>query len=178
MPVDSKGKVTSVESGTVASDSEFGVVKTDNTTIIANNGVISASLSEILGAIYPVDSIYITTSNNSTCPIASLIAGSTWSKVGEGRVLQGADSSHDPNTTIAAGLPNITGTLNFYSGYKNSQSGAITYTKNNNMNNAGGGDMLGECTLNIDASLSSSIYGNSTTVQPPAYVVVIWRRTA
>ena len=30
----------------------------------------------------------------------------------------------------------------------------------------------------IDASRSSSIYGQSSTVQPPAYVVNIWRRTA
>ena len=32
--------------------------------------------------------------------------------------------------------------------------------------------------INFDASRSSSIYGNSTTVQPPAYVVYMWKRTA
>ena len=32
--------------------------------------------------------------------------------------------------------------------------------------------------LNFDASRSNSIYGNSNTVQPPAYIVNIWERTA
>lgn len=77
---------------------------------------------------------------------------------------------------IAAGLPNITGNLRFYSGYKISQSGAITYTKNSNTNNPGGGDMLGECTLNFDASLSNSIYNNSSTVQPPSIKVRVKTR--
>ena len=175
--VNSKGKVTSVESGTVASDSEFGVVKTDNTTIIANNGVISASLSEILGAIYPVDSIYITTSSSETCPIASLITGSTWSKVGAGRVLQGADSNHNPNTTIAAGLPNITGTFQAARDHNSSDTATGAFygaSEGSAVSNSGDNDWK----VGINASRSSSIYGNSTTVQPPAYVVVIWRRTA
>ena len=30
----------------------------------------------------------------------------------------------------------------------------------------------------FDASRSSSIYGKSSTVQPPAYIVNVWRRTA
>ena len=30
----------------------------------------------------------------------------------------------------------------------------------------------------IDASRSSAIYGKSTTVQPPAYALIAWRRTA
>lgn len=30
----------------------------------------------------------------------------------------------------------------------------------------------------FDASRSSSIYGKSTTVQPPAYALIAWRRTA
>ena len=32
--------------------------------------------------------------------------------------------------------------------------------------------------VNINASRSSSLYGASSTVQPPAYVVNVWRRTA
>ena len=40
----------------------------------------------------------------------------------------------------------------------------------------GGANTFGKVTL--DASVSSAIYGNSTTVQPPAYVVNVWRRTA
>lgn len=77
-------------------------------------------------------------------------------------------SNSDANTGVhtGAGLPNVKGNLRFYSGYKISQSGAFDYTKNTNTNNPGGGDMLGECTLNFDASRSNSIYGASNTVTP------------
>lgn len=32
--------------------------------------------------------------------------------------------------------------------------------------------------VRFDASYSNSIYGNSTTVQPPAYYVYMWRRAS
>ena len=86
-----------------------------------------------------------------------------------GRVLQGTDSEYSAGTIIEAGLPNITGFCSgMFSGntttgvggalYKtgNSYAGLSTNTDNNNAQ------------LNFDASRSSSIYGNSTTVQPPA----------
>jgi hypothetical protein len=60
---------------------------------------------DLLKALYPVGSIYIGT--QSTCPLATLISGSTWVKVSEGRVLQGSDSNHNAGTTIEAGLPNV-----------------------------------------------------------------------
>ena len=45
-------------------------------------------------------------------------------------------------------------------------------------NQAGQGRWIGYLDgTNINASRSSSIYGNSNTVQPPAYVVNVWRRT-
>ena len=31
--------------------------------------------------------------------------------------------------------------------------------------------------VSLDASRSSSIYGRSSTVQPPAYVINVWKRT-
>ena len=139
------------------------------------NSLISNNLSTLLSNLYPVGSIYIGT--QLTCPLATLISGSTWVKVSEGRVLQGSDSNHNAGTTIAAGLPNITGTFNntvnitaasgtFYTRKVSSSTGGTnTYT----VSDAGAG---------IDASRSSSIYGNSSTVQPPAYVVNIWKRTA
>lgn len=178
LTVDSKGKITSVEQGTVATNNSFGVVKPDNSSITVNNGVISASVSVVLDAIYPVDSVYITTSSSATCPIASLITGSTWELVSSGRVLQGADEDHAVGTTIAAGLPNITGELGRSDRGLNTglgTSGAIYYGGGTTYGDYGEG---GGMWVGFDASRSSSIYGNSTTVQPPAYVVNIWRRTA
>ena len=92
-----------------------------------------------------------------------------------GRVLQGADSGHNAGITIEAGLPNITsparsyGSSNkgtefngaiFYAGYDASNTMAIT---------SGTGAYLPY--MQFDASRSSSIYGNSTTVQPPAIAI-------
>lgn len=130
----------------------------------------------ILEALYPVGSVYITTA--TTCPLSMLISGSTWELVSSGRVLQGADSGHSAGTTIEPGLPNITGNINgceSNTGHQGADGAFVIsgYT--------GGGEQNGNGTwvnFNFNASRSSSIYGNSTTVQPPAYVVNIFRRTA
>ena len=75
---------------------------------------------------------------------------------------------------VEAGLPNITGTFyrnafNGSSGYsQNSISGAFTST-NANGNHAGGGGVSNSAgVITLDASRSSSVYGNSDTVQPKA----------
>ena len=131
----------------------------------------------LFNAIYPVGSIYIGT--QSTCPMAIAIPGSSWELLEAGRALWTGDGSNG-NTTIAAGLPNITGSAGVYSLQRNASStqsgalyntGATYYGYGSSTNNTG-------LTVNINASRSSSIYGNSTTVQPPAYVVNVWRRTA
>lgn len=130
----------------------------------------------ILEALYPVGSIYITTA--STCPLSILISGSTWSLVSSGRVLQGADSDHAVGTTIEAGLPNITGSVTAARGINSIYEGCIqsrNEAKSNEYQGQYGSLYNG---FSFDASRSSSIYGNSTTVQPPAYVVNIYRRTA
>lgn len=73
-------------------------------------------------------------------------------------------------TVKSAGLPNITGTFGKVSqgfGGYNEASGAFgwTYLATNVIGDAAS-DHNG--TIDFDASRSSSIYGNSTTVQPPA----------
>ncbi len=68
---------------------------------------------------------------------------------------------------IAPGLPNITGTFtnNGHAGYADA-TGAFTSTKNGTHSNEGGASDGGF--YSFDASRSSSIYGNSDTVQVPA----------
>ena len=60
----------------------------------------------VLGTIYPVGSVYIGT--QSSCPMASLISGSTWTLVSSGKALWTGTGSNG-NSTIAAGFPNIKG---------------------------------------------------------------------
>ena len=132
---------------------------------------IDTKINTMLQALYPVGSLYISTS--STNPLESLFG--TWELVSEGRVLQGADENHQAGTTIAAGLPNITG--QFIGGNPNgTTNGAFEVVKDSDSTQTG--TSYHKAQLRFDASRSNSIYGNSTTVQPPAYVVNIWRRTA
>lgn len=145
-------------------------------THIATKEWTESRINDIMNNLYPVGSTYITTA--STCPLATLISGSTWALVSSGRVLQGADSGHAAGTTIEAGLPNITG--NIYGCESNTghqgADGAFVIS-----GYTGGGEQNGNGTwvnFNLDASRSSGIYGKSSTVQPPAYVVNIFQRTA
>jgi hypothetical protein len=144
----------------------------------------TAYVKNVLSALYPVGSIYIGT--QSTCPLATLINGSTWELISAGRVLQGADSGHAAGTTIEAGLPNITGAFEFgnisgvsYPVGATRGDGAFMGAKYGAVANYGSGSYSSSNqALEFYASRSNAIYGNSTTVQPPAYVVNVWRRTA
>lgn len=137
------------------------------------NSQLSSNVLSSLQSVYPVGSIYIGVTE--TCPIANLFG--TWEKIQDGLVLQNSDSGHEVGTTIEAGLPNITGTFDYYS-VLGDASGAFTRTAYGIGNPGGGGNgRVGQITLN--ASNSSPIYKNDcNTVQPPAYVVNIWKRTA
>lgn len=136
------------------------------------NSQLSSHVLSNLQSIYPIGSLYIGTTD--TCPIANLFG--TWEKVSEGRVLQGVKGAQVAGTTVEAGLPNITGTAIFGADI-GSTSGAFYQSRSNLKNENGSGGNNGD-ELAINASRSSSIYGNSTTVQPPAYLVNIWKRTA
>lgn len=122
---------------------------------------------------YPVGSIYISTS--STSP-ASLFGG-TWESIASERVLMGVSSSHGAGSTVSAGLPNIVGETTAMTTWRfvtpsgafataSSQPGPDGYANNLGLN------------VNFYASRCSSVYGNSSTVQPAAYYVYMWRRAA
>lgn len=153
------------------------VANTDSSTKAAT----TAYVHNILAALYPVGSIYIGTQNS--CPLATLIAGSTWTLVGQNRALWGGNGSNG-NTTINAGLPNITGRynhqclMNWGGGTENGALYTANVSGDSAPQNGGGSDGGNSQTIAFDASKSNSIYGASTTVQPPAYRVNVWRRTA
>lgn len=126
---------------------------------------------------YPVGAIYISTS--STSP-ASLFGG-TWESIASERVLMGVSSSHGAGSTVSAGLPNITGVLKdlFVSGHFNQSTGAFKRSSTSDFSQqTDRSDWLGWAEAQFYASDSNSIYGNSSTVQPAAYYVYMWRRTA
>lgn len=126
---------------------------------------------------YPVGAIYISTS--STSP-ASLFGG-TWESIASERVLMGVSSSHGAGSTVSAGLPNITGVLKdlFVSSHFNQSTGVFKRSYCSNFSQqTDRSDWLGWAEAQFYASDSNSIYGNASTVQPAAYYVYMWRRTA
>lgn len=80
------------------------------------------------------------------------------------------EGSNTAGTVLAAGLPNITGNI---SAFKASISGAFVGSNNTNRYD-GWNDNEDEYAVStsFDASRSNSIYGASTTVQPPAMTAI------
>ena len=133
------------------------------------------SSTDIIGTlkiIYPVGCVYLTT--NSTCPLSALFG--TWTLVSSDRALW-TGTGNNGGTTIAAGLPNITGTVYFNESGFSSCNGCFNTDENKPQIPNGNNEKVYNH-LFFDASGSNTIYGNSTTVQPPAYVVNVFRRTA
>lgn len=176
--INSRDSSTAIKTWTGTKAQYDAIQSKDSNTLYNITDDTDVSLT-ILEALYPVGSVYITTAN--TCPLSTLISGSTWELVSSGRVLQGADSGHSAGTTIEAGLPNIEGMFASGGGcpYSWTQSnGCFTAVYGGTAAPNSGGSGQGDLAVNFSASASNSIYGNSTTVQPPAYVVNIYRRTA
>ena len=157
----------------------------DNSTRIASTGWVMENLSSAIpaGAIcyfaqkaVPDGWLFCNGSNVSRTTYAKLFAaigtthgagdGSTTFKLPNLRTLfiQGANSTSEVGTTVAAGLPNITGEI----GYDNNVSHLVGafYAASGSLegNSSGNGGRV----AGFDASRVSSIYGASTTVQPPA----------
>lgn len=164
----------------IATATTLGGVKVGSGLTVDADGTLSADSAL---AAYPVGSIFQTVSTTSP---AALFGGS-WQEIAQNRALMGASYAHAAGTTVEAGLPNITGSLieteaesSPFRGSKASlsKSGALKFTEVNT--DWGGYGKLSGSAYNIkfDASLSNPIYGRSTTVQPAAYYVHIWKRVA
>ena len=125
---------------------------------------------------FPVGSIYQST--DATSPAA--LFGGTWEEIASERVLMGASSTHAAGTTAKAGLPNITGSFptTTYGSRHNETSGAFSLGSKITSNGDNSSQSFNSYYAFFDASGSNAIYGRSSTVQPAAYYVHIWRRTA
>lgn len=129
---------------------------------------------------YPVGAIYMSTS--STSP-ASLFGGS-WESIASERVLMGVSSSHGAGSTVSAGLPNISSGSDAALDIQGSWGApacrapfAQTWQGNSELSSSTWSSTPKVISARFDASLCNSIYGKSSTVQPAAYYVYMWRRT-
>ena len=125
---------------------------------------------------HPVGSIYQST--DPTSPAA--LFGGSWQEIAQNRVLMGASSAHAAGTTMEAGLPNITGTFmsNSLTDGGIEATGAFYVASLSKSKTALSYSTFETNGLGFNASRYNSIYGRSTTVQPAAYYVHIWRRVA
>jgi hypothetical protein len=157
----------------IATATTLGGVKVGSGLTVDADGTLSADSAL---AAYPVGSIFQTVS--TTSPAA--LFGGTWEQIASERVLMGASSTHAAGTTAKAGLPNITGsfpTTTYGSNY-NKTSGAFSLGSRITGNGEDSNSSFNSYYVSFAASGSNAIYGRSSTVQPAAYYVHIWRRTA
>ena len=166
----------------VATATTLGGVKVGSGLTVDADGTLSADSAL---AAYPVGSIFQTVS--TTSPAA--LFGGTWQEIAFNRVLMGAGSGHAAGSTVEAGLPNITGSLietsnngktSPFRGNKNAilSIGAFAVTEVSSPYCGFAGYEGSAYDISFDASHSNPIYGRSSTVQPAAYYVHIWRRVA
>lgn len=154
-----------------------GITNNNGKLTVDFSAAIAQAVAEAKLAAHPVGSIFCTVDSASPADLF----GGTWEEVSAGRVLQGADSSHAAGTTAEAGLPNITGKFGWgVSGLFEVADGAFSGIPRASTNGifADPGDPTAYKQAQLDASRCSSIYGKSSTVQPPAFFVHIWKRTA
>lgn len=178
--IDQRNTANAIKTWT-GTKAQYDAISTKDANTIYNITDDTNPTQALLEAIYPVGSIYIGTM--AVCPMSALFG--TWTLVSSGRVLQGSDANHTAGTTIEAGLPNITGKIGSvhsrcYMGKEEDLSGCFVKDSNSadSVYTGSYGKESGLNLIDFDASLSNSIYGNSNTVQQPAYVVNIWQRSA
>ena len=164
-----------------ATKSELGGVIVGDGLSISDAGRLSVSFSykDIMLLAHPVGSAFFTITDDNPAELF----GGTWKKIAENRAIMGASSTRAAGTTVEAGLPNITATGGFYenlsvSDLKDRLTGAFYANANNQTHQGSGNTDSDNPTLDFDASRSNPIYGASSTVQPPAYYMNIWLRTA
>lgn len=149
--------------------------------------VADITAESILSMVYPVGSVYI--SVNDVSPAAFL--GGTWEKISQGRVLQGAANGQAAGTEVEAGLPAAYMPDGFFESiglmndnWTGQYTGGCFGTRLRTgfaYGSQGDGSswQLGSYSYTLDnRTITGDCYGKSNTVQPPALLVNIWKRTA
>lgn len=146
-------------------------------TLCDNSGKVP--VARLLDAIYPVGSVYLSVNNINP---ANLFGGS-WEALPEGYALWTTTTEGQGAGTIGAGLPNITGGFTIKNtDIPNSviigQDGAFQRwgTGSNARVVYDRSSTKGTEYVYFAASNSNGIYGASSTVQPPAIKLYVWKR--
>lgn len=142
----------------------YGASKTPDGYLLCNGATVSrTTYSDLFAAI---GTTWGSGDGSTTFTLPGLIDRVPW-------------GSFTAGTYKTAGLPNISGSANFTTGATGARHGGLrgasgALTASNALENLNGGGATGTGiygTLNLSAKNSNSIYGASTTVQPPAATV-------
>ena len=152
-----------------------------------SNYAKTTDLPEImLNIFYPVGTVYMSADKSKTKADFPFMQYGTWIEIPPDLCLQTGGAS-EVGTQRNAGLPNITGRrVASWGGADYSGRGYVTGCFKQDTDKSysttiegkswnGDGNGTG---FAFDASLSNPIYGKSNTVQPPAYMIRAWVRTA
>ena len=170
-----------------ASPNQFGVVKVPASAAFlgsdANGQLVAAdppSNKLSILDIYPVGSVYISVYGQFD-PNVSF--GGTWERFGSGRCLWGAKlDNSDLGETIEAGLPEVPSHKhNVPLSESDAGAGSVgepcTAKHGSSIYTDGYANCRHVCSTGAAGNLKTGIYGKSSTVQPPACVVIFWKRT-
>lgn len=170
---------------------------TKSVATTTQNGLMSSSDKSKLDTLVPVGTIFGgvystaptgyllcngSTFNKDTYPALYSVLGTNVLPDLKGKFLQGANGNL--KQSIEAGLPNVTGSIGITGGSNDqfltdntlaniSVDGALYITGTASKKSMANGDSsyTTPTGFGFDASKSNSVYGKSTTVQPPAYTV-------
>lgn len=175
-------------------------VTESNGKITVTKGGGDSTLINLIDTFYPIGSVYISADKSKTKADFPFMQYGTWEEVPANLCLQ-TGAIGEAGTQRSAGLPNITGgidiadnlcvnniTLSALESGRCITTGATgalqqvssIYGKLGRawVHDDGVYQVDDKRRIQLDASQSNSIYGSSDTVQPPAYMVRAWVRTA
>ena len=164
-------------------------VTESNGKVTVTKGGGDSTIINLIDTFYPIGTVYVSADKSKTKADFPFMQYGTWEEVPANLCLQTGAAS-EVGTQRSAGLPNITGRFTKsafddnkgHHGIIDNADGAfrglnvmprITFAESQSGNKYRTGNGC-----SFDASLSNPIYGKSNTVQPPAYMVRAWVRTA
>lgn len=168
-----------------ATKSELGGVIVGDGLSITDAGRLSVSFTykDIMLLAYPVGSAFFTIKDDNPAELF----GGTQKKIAENRAIMGASGIHAAGSIMEAGLPDLNLDLLYRQDATSSGSYDSKYGHNGmtvSWSNTSGTDEYMQSISNsytntpLGLEIGNPIYGRSSTVQPPAYYMNIWLRTA